>query len=205
MALGDPYTTKEDLKVYTEIPSGNTRLDSIAESVVQSASDEVEKFCNRQFNKDTVASPRRYRPLTRSVVYVDDFWTTEGLIVAIDTRGDRTFTTVVPASDYEVHPLDGVVDGQPGWPFWKIKLYQGWAPFICGYASVRVTAKWGWNAVPDSVKQATILLANETFALKGAPLGVAGSSDYGVLRVRENEMVAKKLRRYVRDPVLAGS
>lgn len=204
MALGDPYVAVNDLKVYLKIPSGNNSLDSIAESAVQSASDEVEKYCNRQFNKSTDTTPRRFKPLNSSVVYTADFWSTEGLVVAVDLRGDRTFSTVIPASDYELHPLDGVVDGQTGWPFWRIELIGGSSWFPKEFASVKVTAKWGWENVPDSVKQAAILLANETFAMKSAPLGVAGVDNWGTIRVRDNGMVEKKLKRFRRDPVMVG-
>jgi hypothetical protein len=61
---------------------------------------------------------------------------------------------------------------------------------------VQVTAQWGWAAVPDSVKQATKILAAEIFRLKDAPLGVAGFNDFGPVRVREVPQVSMLLKRY---------
>lgn len=203
MALGDPYVTLPDFKAYTSVPLDNSRLDDIATDAIQSASDEIEKFCNRQFNRSEEATARRFKPLTSSVVYTSDFWSEEGLIISIDTLGTRSYTTTLVAGDYELHPLDGIVDGQPGWPWYRIELINGHR-FPLGYSSVRVTAKWGWEAIPDTIKTATRMQANETFAMKGAPLGVAGRDEYGSIRVKENGMVAKKLKRFVFDPINVG-
>lgn len=202
MALGDPYITRAQMKVFSKVPADNASLDSLLDDVIGAASKEVNKHTHRQFNKADIASARVYKPLSRNIVYTDDFWTTEGLVVAVDSNGSRSYTTIMSPSDYEVYPLNGIVDGEPGWPFWKIKL-RDFGSFSTGYASVQVTAKWGWEAVPDLVRQATYLLANEGFAAKGAPLGVAGYGNFGEIRVRPNSLASNKLCGLIRDPLQA--
>ena len=48
---------------------------------------------------------------------------------------------------------------------------------------MQVVGTFGWNAVPTAIKQATILLAMRLFKRYDSPLGVAGFSDLGAVRV----------------------
>jgi hypothetical protein len=148
-----------------------------------------------------------YEPDDEYTVAVDDFWSTAGLIVEIDAAGDGSFNTVVPASDYELYPMNGVVDGQPGWPYYEIRLV-GTDEFPTWHRRrgvVRVTAKWGWAEVPKAVRQAVVIIAAETFQLKDAPFGTAGMDQFGnIYHVRDNRIAAGKLARYCRNRIPAG-
>jgi hypothetical protein len=75
-------------------------------------------------------------------------------------------------------------------------------PAYCVRRAVQITALWGWSAVPDPVKQATLIIAAEQWKLKDAPFGVAGFGEFGPIRVRDNPMAASLLARY-RHPVTA--
>jgi len=48
---------------------------------------------------------------------------------------------------------------------------------------VRVEGTFGWPAVPDAVREATILQASRLFTRLDSPLGVAGFGDMGAMRV----------------------
>jgi hypothetical protein len=50
-------------------------------------------------------------------------------------------------------------------------------------ATVRVTAVYGWPAVPAEVNMATVIQASRLFKRLDAPLGVMGFGDMGVVRV----------------------
>lgn len=208
MAIGDPYVSLAEFKEYLSIPAGKISLDLSAQIAIDSASEEVERMTNRQFNKATVATARVYRPeRCGDLVKVDDFWTTDGLVVEIDTSGTGTWVTV-SASDYEVSPENGIVDGQPGWPFFKIHRSGGVRYPLHRWqgrrASVRVTAQWGWAEVPGPVKSACNIIGSETFNMKDAPFGVAGMDMFGPIRVRDNRVASSKLSRYAKDKLLIG-
>jgi hypothetical protein len=131
------------------------------------------------------------------------------MVVEFDSAGDGSFSLTVPNNQFEVFPHNGIVDGQPGWPYRKIRTTTGLRFFkrqwYGNLATVRVTAKWGWPQVPAPVHQATMILAAEAFQIKDAPLGVAGAGAFGaVIKVSDNRMAATKLMRYTRDPVLVG-
>jgi hypothetical protein len=47
-------------------------------------------------------------------------------------------------------------------------------------------------------------MAGATFQLKDSPFGVAGSDQWGTIRVKDNLMAQNKLSRYVVDRILVG-
>lgn len=199
MALGDPYLTDAELKARLGI--ADTDDDTRITAAVASASDGINDFAKRDFQKNTTASARTYRPTHSRLVIVHDFYTTAGLVVKTDEDDDGTFETTIAASDYELEPLDGVVNGREGWPFWKIRLVNG-SQFPDGLrAGVQVTVPWGWAAVPPPVKEATFVLAEDLFKLRDTPFGVGGFGDFGRIRARENPFVAMMIGPYRRNKI----
>lgn len=202
MAIGDPYISVAQLKSYLSIP--DTVDDVEITDVLDSVSEEIESHCGRQFNDAGAASARLYFAEDFEVVYIDDLHTTIGLIVETDDDGDGTYETTWSSSDYQLEPLNGVVEGKPGWPYWVVRAVG--RSFPTGRrAGVRVTARWGWATIPPPVKQACRILGAETLKLREAPFGVAGFGEFGVVRVRSNPMAAAKLAPYVRTPLLTAS
>lgn len=206
MALGDSYATLAQLKAYMQgsIDLDETMYDVVFTDVLASASRGIETHCNRQFNSAPSATARTYgaaeiftlregSTLTNWVA-VDDFYDAASLVVQ---SGGVTWS----ASDYRLHPRNGIVSGQTGWPYYEIYVADG-SSLSFDPTNTSITAKWGWAAVPAPVKQACLILAAETFQLKDAPFGVAGLDQFGVIRVRDNRMAASKLAPYVRDPIL---
>jgi hypothetical protein len=50
-------------------------------------------------------------------------------------------------------------------------------------ATVRVEGTFGWDAVPDAIREATILQSSRLYTRLDSPLGVAGFGDMGAMRV----------------------
>lgn len=202
--LGDPYCTLAELKAYRGIAADEDSKDSELTWALESASREIEDHCERQFNKETTVSQRVFRVTDSSCVTVDDFHTTTGLVISTDD-GTGTFGTVWTAADYELLPLNGIMDGVPGWPYNEIEAVRSFTfPLYGRRASLRVTAQWGWAAVPTPVRQTCLLLAARNYKLSESPTGVEGFGEFGVVRVRDMPEVAKKLRRYKRIAVNVG-
>lgn len=208
MALGDPYATVTDLKNYLKLPLADTTRDANLLNAVNSATGDIEKHCQRQFNLDSTVTQRVYRPDSWQDVRTDDFGTLTGLIVDVDAGGTGTFSQTLGALDYEVYPLNGVVDGTPNWPYNRLLATGG--PLFPIYTlrrrgTVRVTAKYGWPTVPAAIKQACLIIAAQKFRLADAPWGVAGMTEFGTaVRIREIPLVKETLVPYIRYPVLGG-
>lgn len=188
MALGDPYVTLNEMRAYLKIEAGRTEMNPALDAAVAAASRFVDRHCHRQFNKADTATERTFK-VSGPTLYVDDFYTTDGLI--IDGKA-------YSADDYTLLPLNGVYEGIPGWPFYRIK------PFCYGHGQVTVTAKWGWAQIPTPVKQATYLQAGHLYKLADAPNGVAGMDQFGAIRIRSLPQVTDLLCDYVRNKVLVG-
>lgn len=185
MALGDPYVTLTEMRAYLKIEAGRTDMNPRLESAIAAASNYVDRHCRRQFNKEDVATARTFE-VTGRTLWVDDFYTTDGLLI-----------DGASATGYELLPRNGIYEGSPGWPFYRIRSFYG-----CG--EVTVTAKWGWAEVPDAVKQATYLQAGHLYKMADAPNGVAGMDQFGAIRIRSLPQVTDLLCPFVRNKVLVG-
>lgn len=200
MALGADYITRQELKTYMGLEG--TTDDALVDDAISSASREIERHTNRQFNDAGSVSARRYRATRCDEIAVDDFWTTTGFILEIDQNGDGTTWTTVSASEYELTPLNRMVNGVE-WVYWKIEMVGSTTLPVSRRACVRVTAQWGWQTLPSDVKQAVKMLASDTFQVKDSRMGVAGSDQFGtIVRVRSNSLVEAKLKNFVRKKVL---
>lgn len=211
MSIGDPYVSVSSFKDYLvgqpKLNGNLTGQDGNLEEAVQTASREIENYCARQFNRADSASPREYEPDGCDFAIVDDFHTTTGLAIKLDTALDGTFATALTSTQYELSPANGIVDGMEGWPFYKIRLLNG-LRFPVSYSGrtrvLQVTAQWGWASVPAPVKAACKIMASETWKLKDAPFGVIGLDEFGVVRVRQNKMAVSKLAPYSKTRLLIG-
>ena len=193
------YASVPELKGYIGVTDTNDDgriLDSL-----ETASRWIDRYCSRQFGLSSTATARVFSDWSCSVD-VDDFWTTTGLVVKTDTAGDGTYSTTLSASNYRVEPSNGIVDGEIGWPYYRLILVNTY-PVTSQFPWLQVTAKWGWSAVPGPVKTACLLVASENLKLaREAPFGVAGYGAFGAVRIRDNPRAESMLQPYRRDPVL---
>jgi hypothetical protein len=196
------YVSPADLKAYLGVT--DTTDDTKLEDALVSASRGIEHYCGRAFWPTLTATARVFQPTTWQLAVVDDFWTATGLIVKLDTSDSGVFDTTLTSADYSLEPLNGIVDGEQGWPYYRLMAVNRSWPCGSVRPSIEITAKWGWSQTPGPVKQACILLAEETFKLKDAPFGVAGFDQFGPVRVRENPRVMAMIAPYRRNPVLVG-
>jgi len=199
-AIGDPYLELADLKRYLSMED-DSRFDQELTEAIASITKEINRHCNRQFNKAPTASWRSFPIRYASFVDTADFWddpTEIQISSAPDVAG-----TVLTAGSYVLEPLDGIVDDEPGWPRWKLKPTANGVRLIPGMY-LRMNAPWGWESVPADVVQSGKIMAGATFQIKDAPFGVAGSDQWGTIRVRDNQMAVNKLNRLVKDRILVG-
>src|SRR5690348_13880583 len=123
--MGEPmtaYITTAQLADYLSID--DSADDTGLAAAITAASFAIDGWCGRNFaaiDANTVASARTYRCTDPYHVTIDDFATLTGLIVKTDMGDNGTYNeTWTITRDYVCEPLNGVVDGQAGWPYYRI-------------------------------------------------------------------------------------
>lgn len=184
MALSNAYCTLADVKAALRI--ADTLDDALLETAINSASRLIDGYCNRSFYQGTNASEVRYFGTSDPfMVWIDDLVSLVSLETA--SQNSNVFDTVWSNSgtnaEYELLPKNSLSNGFYS-PYTGIKAVGAKIfPTYNEAALIRVTGRFGWSAVPDVVKQACILQSARLFKRLESPLGVAGVSDLGIMRV----------------------
>lgn len=183
MAWKPNYCSSAELAAYARIPVGDTDDDVQIGLAIVAASRAIDDYTDRQFGSIDPAAARAYTwPGTcidgRRALPIDDVQTTTSLAVALDLDGDGTYEQALTnGTDYDLWPYNAAADGKP-WTHVVLRP-TAVAYFPCYARGVQVTAKFGWTAVPDPVKEAALLQANRFLKRRDAAFGVAGSPEMG--------------------------
>lgn len=179
MAWEPDYVTVTQAKEYLGIDHDdkNTEL----ARAITAASRAIDLFTNRQFGQVAAAEARYYTPWydedqRRWVAEIDDLMTVTNLAVAVDTGDDEEFSYTIAAADYVLRPRNAVPKNRP-WT--QISLLSRATAPMRRPDSVRMTALWGWSAVPVTIEEACLFQINRLDWRKDAPSGVAGSPSSG--------------------------
>lgn len=173
------YTTAALVKKAIGI-TDTDREDLVAQAL-ESACRAIDDHCGRRFYADETATARRYRVRGRvtsdadgQLLLVDDIASVTGL--AVD-YGDGVTWTALDDSRWLTDPDNAAVLGRAITGLRRVSGY--WT----GSSHARVTAVWGWPAVPAPVAQAALLQAARLFRRKDSPQGVISTPDWGPTRV----------------------
>ncbi len=179
MALTNAYCTLSDLK--TSLAIEDIQDDTALEAAILTASRMIDDYTGRFFYKDgTTAAPvvRYYTAQDWYTCNVDDFVSLTQ--IATDDNFDQLYTTIWQADDYMVEPVN---NPRRGWPLTRLLAIDS---YIFPYnlpQSVKVTAVWGWAAVPAEISMAAKLQASRLFVRRQSPFGVAGTPEIGTVRL----------------------
>lgn len=159
----------------------DTGRDTLIQNAIDAACALIDDQTGRTFGLDVSATAREYRVLGRVVcdrdgeaLIVDDIGDEAGLLVEV---GDGTTWTTLDAGTYDIEPDNAIAHNRP---VTRLRYVYGW---WTGYRKARITARWGWPATPAEIAQAAQIQAERLYRRKDSPEGVAGSSDWGLVRV----------------------
>lgn len=192
MAIANGYATLAELRAYMH-DTASVLTEAVAEDSIESASRWIDRTCGRWFYLEAAASARVYRPDDPYVAWVDDIGTTTGLVIKTDTTGDGTFATTWSSTDYQLEPLnaDAVGAGSTVQPYawWRVLAIDRYTfPQHAFRTTLQVTARYGWSAVPDDVKQACLIRAAALYERRNSPGGVHGLDSFGApVRVQRSD------------------
>ena len=182
MAITNGYASLNETKAALRITDAID--DTLLEMAIESASRLIDGYASRNFYSSGTAT-RYYVADNEYVVQVDDL--ANGTVtVRSSESGNGQYEVLWDDDDYQLEPLNGVLDGQ-AWPYTSIRAIGDYLyPIEGGEALVQVTGTWGWPSVPIAIKQACIIQASRIYKRLDSPLGVAGFGDLGAIRVSRN-------------------
>lgn len=191
------YVTTEQVRVAL-VDQGELE-ETILSLVAAGVTSWIDAQCGRNFNV-TTSEARYFDPTDAYCVQIDDAATVTA--VATDDAADGTYSTSWSSSDWQAQPVGGHGPaGQSGWPFRSVvavnsrTFYKG----VNRRPVVKVTGTWGWSAVPADIKVAALMVTEEMYkAVREAPFGTAGLSDFGPITIRGNRRVQEILQPYKR-------
>jgi hypothetical protein len=182
LAVTNGYCTLAELKAALKIT--DTLDDTLLESSINSASRMIDQYCNRYFYSTSAGEVRYYKANDGFTCWIDDAQTiTE---VKTSSTDPLIYDTTWDSGDYQVMPTNRWANGAY-YPITAITATDNYLfPVWADIALVKVTGQFGWASVPEPVKFACVIQASRLFKRLESPLGVAGVSDIGIMRVGSN-------------------
>tara|TARA_Y100000004_G_scaffold100064_1_gene112196 strand:- start:1597 stop:2172 length:576 start_codon:yes stop_codon:yes gene_type:complete len=161
-----------------------TSQDTNLDNAINASSRLIDQITGRIFFKSESVQVKFFTPKNEYVLDVPDIATTTGLIVQLDTTDDGSHNkTITLDTDFYLKPLDVVdLDGDNDIPYQTLVILdrrssERFDPDIV--KNVKITATWGFNAVPDAIKQACLLQSSRLWKRKDSPFSTYGSGDTG--------------------------
>jgi hypothetical protein len=177
MAITNGYATLSEVKASLRLT--DTIDDALLETAIESASRMIDGFTARTFSNAGTAV-RNFAATDEINLIIDDAITV--LEVASTDEVGGTYTIWKP-TDFQLEPINSRSDGLY-MPFTSIRAVNDYLwPVVDQQALVRITATWGFPAVPIAIKQATVIQSSRLYKRLDSPLGVAGFGDMGAIRV----------------------
>jgi len=187
--IDNGYCTLADLKSVLRIVDNVD--DAMLESRIEEASRVIDDYCDRRFFMDATASNRIFVAPSSDYVLTDDIASTTGLVIRVDSASDGTYATTLTAAQYQLEPLNAVSKGMSITRI--VGTARGQFPTTKAPAPIKITAIWGWPAIPYPVRSACILLAGRLTKRGDSLLGVAGFGDLGAITVRNIDPDVQKM------------
>ncbi len=187
MTIVNGYCTLDDIKQdLREINPGDPQFDTALEAAIAAASRQIDGYCGRTFWQDSGLVDRVFYSTELGRVEVDDISTITGLVVKSDTSIDGTYpTTLTINTNFIVRPPNAQA-AVPLRPYTELFIvdYSSYFPVLTyGRPGVKVTAKWGWPAIPDAVAKACRIQAMDLFQAPSKPHPAMGLPGIAASRV----------------------
>lgn len=180
--MANEYADRATLKERMNIQADDTSRDELLDGALAAASRGIDTATGRHFYLEETATARTFAMAGRLVrrddgvrLLIDDIG---AVPVLVETGTGDTWATL---SGYDTAPDNALVRGRPITALSSSAGGWGTGP------RARVTARWGWPAVPAEVTEATLIQASRLYRRKDSPEGVTGSAEWGVVRLSRRD------------------
>ena len=205
MSITNGYATREQVKDALGLKPTDTGSDARIDRAIGAASRQIDGASGRRYWQDAAVEDREFYADDPVLCYVDDISTTTGLVVKVDSGCDGSFATTLPIGSHFLLLPRNAAARTPEWPYDAIQL----TPEALAYfpmqvrPAVKVTAKFGWPAVPDDITAACIIQATQLYKAPDAVFGGLSFGDGTFLRVRSalNPMAESLIEPYCKPRI----
>jgi len=182
LAVTNGYCTLADVKASLRIT--DTIDDALIENSINAASRMIDQYCNRYFYSGQPDEVRYFKANDAYNCWIDDCQTITTLRTA--QSSPIVYNQTWTSTDFQTIPANTIANGAYQPITGLTAVYNYFFPTWQESNLVQVTGTWGWPSVPEPVKFACIIQASRLFKRLESPLGVAGVSDIGIMRVGSN-------------------
>lgn len=173
MALGDPYISRNQLKSVLGITDNSE--DDIIDRAVFGATRAIDNKTPYSTFWNTVT------PVTRRIDIEGRIVPKRGYdpyfkLLLNDGIASTSGFAVSGQSSALLLPSDAIAKGRPA-----TALKLPWGCISDGYLDI--AAIWGWPTLPDDIFMAAQLQSQRYYKRRGSPEGIAGSAEWGLVRV----------------------
>ena len=182
MAVQNAYCSLADVKASLRI--SDTIDDALIENSINAASRMIDQYCNRYFYSGQAGEVRYFKANDAYNCWIDDCQSITELRTA--QSNPITYNQIWASTDFQTIPANTLANGAYQPITGLTAVYNYFFPTWQESNLVQVTGLFGWPSVPEPVKFACIIQASRLFKRLESPLGVAGVSDIGIMRVGSN-------------------
>ncbi len=195
------YCTTEELRAHLGDSTRRNLDETELRRAILASSRAIDKHTGSFFWRGSDLVTKYYDVHSATSVDIQPIATLEDAAISIDPSGGRSYTEAwTVGTEFEFGPENQDLDS--AFAYTEIHALGRYLPR--GRKTLRVTGYPGYSAVPDAVREACVIKSTSLFKRGDSPFGIAGSGDFGFIRVSrfEDPDVVKLLDPYV--PILMG-
>ena len=153
MTITNGYCSLAEYKSWNTISTTSANDDAVIEDIIESISRQIDGVCNRVFYVSS-AEARYFNAADEDLLFCDDISSTTSLVIETDNDGDGVYEATWAATDYNLLPYQA----PNGWPYTMVEITSnGNNIFSRARKGNKITALWGFAAVPDNIKTACLI------------------------------------------------
>jgi hypothetical protein len=177
--LLNAYCALLDVRNVDVVNMTGTTHDDLLSKVISGVSRKIDRFVGFRFYN--VSETRYFTANDHYCLETGNIASSSGITIEVDHDGDGTYEITFNSTDFNLTGYNDVLDGFPysGIETTPLGLYT----FSKLRKGNKITAPFGWAAVPDQVEIACILQSNRIWSRFKTPLGQAGASAVGAINL----------------------
>lgn len=178
MTISNGYATLAEMRARVDLGSTDTAAyDTQIELAVEGVSRAIDAYCNTRFYTTANDEARYFTPNSPRSCEID--YALSITSVYTDEDVDGVFEVEWTISDYIVWPYNDIPRSYIETTLYGNRFFSPGLP-----RSVKAIGKYGYSqSAPADIRQACLIWASRLFKRRDSPLGIAGTSQFGQVKL----------------------